>query len=35
MSYDEARLLHKLEIKNLGALGDKDEDNSLDLGGFF
>ena len=25
----------KLEIENLGALGDKDEDNSLDLGGFF
>jgi hypothetical protein len=25
----------KLEIENLGSLGDKDEDNSLDLGGFF
>ena len=25
----------KLEIQNLGDLGDKDDDNVLDLGGFF
>lgn len=25
----------KIEIENLGALGDKDEDNVIDLGGFF
>lgn len=25
----------KIEIENLGSLGDKDEDNVIDLGGFF
>lgn len=25
----------KLEIQNLGSIGDKDDDNVLDLGGFF
>ena len=25
----------KIEVQNLGSIGDKDEDNVLDLGGFF
>jgi len=25
----------KIEVQNLGAIGDKDDDNVLDLGGFF